>query len=295
MSLSLIPCSYCNKRFFKDNRHINENLKLGHKFYCSTECQSSFKNKRIQSRCQNPVCNKEFIKRRCEVSRNNYCSRFCAATVNNTKFPKKVAMIRKCKYCRERMFKYRIYCSVKCKAIDKTISKEEIIEQIIEFYKKYGRIPLKREFHRYSAARERFGDWNNAIKVAGFKPNPVMFSDNCVANDGHSCDSVAEKMIDDYLYSQNIPHQRCIPYPESECTIDFKIGDTFVEYFGLAGEHSRYDELRKIKQGLVRKFRLKLVEIYPKDLIPFSKLESILNKIILEALSKANPPEIPAS
>lgn len=276
MTSSLVICAYCTKNFLKDNRHINENIKLGNNFYCSSDCQYSFKSKKVELGCENPACTNKFKRVQNEISLHYYCSRSCAVAINNGRFPKRVATIKRCKYCGKRMFKYRIYCSVKCKAKDKTISKEEILKQITSFHEKHRRIPLKREFNHYSAARKRFGNWNNAIKVAGFKPNPVMFADKCIANDGHACDSVAEKIIDDYLYERDIPHIRNIAYPEGVYTADFKIGSNLVEYFGLAGEHRRYDELRVIKQKLARKYKLKLIQLYPKDLYPHSRLEAIL-------------------
>lgn len=277
MAFSIILCSYCNKKFSKDNRHINENLRLSHKFYCSIKCQSLYKNKRLGFRCQNPNCNKEFIKKRCAVSQNNYCSRSCAVRINNVRFPKRSAVSRKCNYCGNKLPSRRKYCSARCRSDALSISKEELIYRIKEFYKQHGRVPVKREMNGiYKPARKYFGTWNYAIEVAGFRPNPIMFADKCIANDGHICDSLAEKLIDDYLYGKNIQHQRCIPYPNSECTADFKIGDTLVEYFGLAGEHKRYDELRRIKQKMAKKYRLNLIEVYPKDLYPQNKLENIL-------------------
>lgn len=276
MPLGYIACSYCKKDFLKDKRHINENLKLGNNCYCSSKCQYLFKNKQIELECENSACVNKFKRAPNDISLHNYCSRSCAVAINNAKFPKRAAIIRKCKYCEERMFKYRIYCSVKCKAKDKTISEKEIIEQIVDFFIKYRRIPLKREFHHYSAARKRFGNWNNAIISAGFKPNPVLFAEHQIANDGHSCDSIAEKLIDDYLHEKGILHERNIPYPEGEYSADFKIDDKWVEYFGLTGEHKRYDELRAIKQKLVRKYKISLIEIYPKDLYPHNKLAIIL-------------------
>ena len=56
----------------------------------------------------------------------------------------------------------------------------------------------------YGEAREIFGSWNNAVEAAGFKPNPVLFAEKHTADDGHHCDSLAEKIIDDWLNSQKI-------------------------------------------------------------------------------------------
>lgn len=276
MAFSLVHCSYCSKGFLKDNRYINENLKLGSNFYCSPKCQYSFKSKKKELSCENPKCDKRFRRKPKDISPHNYCSTSCAAIVNNKKYPKKI-IVRTCNYCYERLLPYRRYCSVKCRSGALTISRQGVIDRIQNFYKQHGRIPVKREMWGiYKPARKYFETWNHAIEVAGFKPNPVMFADKCLANDGHICDSLAEKLIDDYLFGKNIQHQRCIPYPNSECTADFKIGDTFVEYFGLAGEHKRYDELRKMKQKLAKKYKLNLIEIYPKDLYPQNKLGSIL-------------------
>lgn len=142
-----------------------------------------------------------------------------------------------------------------------------------------GAFQLKREMYSiYKATRRYFGTWNNAIIAAGFEPNPVLFAKHHIANDGHICDSLAEKIIDDYLSERKIKHERSIPYPEGSYTADFKIGKKIVEYFGLAGEHKRYDELKEIKQRMVKRYKLKLIEIYPKDLFPVHNLENLLGK-----------------
>ena len=75
---------------------------------------------------------------------------------------------------------------------------QELILRIKRFNKKHGRIPLKREFNStYILYLKRFGGWNNAVRIAGFNPNPVFFAKKFIALDGHVCDSFAEKIIDD--------------------------------------------------------------------------------------------------
>lgn len=278
MAFSFVTCSYCKKAFLKDNRHINENIKLGNNFYCSAKCQYTFKNKQVDLECENLACMNKFKRAPNDISPNNYCSRACAVSINNMKFPKKIAVIRKCGFCDDKLLNYRKYCSVNCKSRALTISKEEVISRIKHFHKKHGRIPVKREMWGiYKPARKYFGTWNNAIIAAGFKPNPIMFADKCIANDGHICDSVAEKIIDDYLSEKGIVHERSVVYPEGEYTADFRIEDKMIEFFGLAGEHKRYDEIRTIKQKIMKKHGLFLIEVYPKDLYPHNKLEKILN------------------
>lgn len=284
-----VNCSFCGKKYFKDTRHINENLKLGYNFFCSPVCQHSFKNKQIEFICENKDCKKKFKRAPHNTSPHNYCSRSCAAIVNNIrKIRNKMGInglyrikVRKVLTEKERRAKKlagsRLGGKNRWLNYQSKYTKEFIIGEIRSFVTRNGRLPVKKEMQRLcSRARERFGTWNNAIEAAGFDPNPVLFAKHQIANDGHLCDSLAEKVIDDYLFEKGITHERNISYPEGVYTADFKIGDKLIEYFGLAGEHKRYDELRLIKQKLIKKFSLKLIEVYPKDLYPRNHLDEIL-------------------
>lgn len=197
MAFSLIVCSYCKKVFLKDNRHINENKRLGNKSFCSPQCLASFRSKQVEITCENSKCEKSFKRLPNNISKYNYCSRSCSIMINNTKFPKRVAIIKKCNYCGSSLLKYKygVYCSHKCSSKAQMMDIKEVINEIKSFYKKNGRIPVKKEVRHYSVARRFFGTWNNAIIAAGFKPNPVLFADRCIAKDGHMCDSIAEMII----------------------------------------------------------------------------------------------------
>lgn len=276
MSLGVIKCARCRKEFLKDQRYIRENIKLSHNFFCSFTCQYSFKNKKIELLCENPRCGRKIKRKPKDISPHNYCSRSCAISINNTKFPKRRIVQRNCPTCGRYFVGYTKNCSVECRNKAAQIREDIIINDIKRFYEITGRIPLKREFLHGHSARKRFGTWNQAIEAAGFKPNPVMFAKKQVAKDGHICDSIAEKIIDDYLFEKGILHERNIPYPGGKYTTDFKIGDKYVEYFGLAGEHIEYDEIKKLKLKIAKKYKFKLIEIYPKDLYAKRGLERIL-------------------
>lgn len=276
MAFSLVTCSYCSNDFLKDNRHINENIKLGNRFYCSPKCQYTFKNKQKQLICENKDCKKKFKRAPHSISPHNFCSHPCAATFSNTlrwgpKKPKRLLTKEE---------KIKIWTEANrnhWKEYWLSHGEDYIISKIQDFVINNKRIPVKREMSGiYKPARNFFGTWNNAIEAAGFVPNPILFARHQIANDGHVCDSLAEKIIDDYLYERGIVHERHYFYPGGIYTADFKIGNIFIEYFGLAGEHRRYDELRIIKQRIARKYRLDLLEIYPRDLYPQNNLESIL-------------------
>ncbi len=301
MAFSLVTCFYCHKTFSKDNRHINENIKLGNKFYCSTQCQSSFKNKQKQYLCENPGCTNKFLRTPGSVSFRNFCSSSCSATFYNkgrvrnksgyNGSDKSVINYHKsmlsdikpiyCKYCGNKASYGHNYCSNKCWAKDHEISKEELIKQLQILALKLGRSPTRRECKHFSSCAKYFGTWNNALIAAGLTPhrslNQKMYSRRkCFAKDGHSCNSVSELIIDNWLYKNNIVHKKETPYPIGKFTADWSLSEkTFIEYFGLAKDSRRYDlEILK-KQEVCKKSGINLIEIYSKDLFPANKLDQI--------------------
>lgn len=138
-----------------------------------------------------------------------------------------------------------------------------LLKKIKDFFLKYGRIPLKREFNSFAEFRRRFGSWNNAIRAAGFTPNKVIFSKKFTARDGHICDSFAEKIIDDYLSENGIIHERNVYYGDTKMSADFLVGDIRIEYFGLAGIKRDYDKNIEKKRSISEKNNYNLLEIYP--------------------------------
>lgn len=276
MAKSWIECRVCRVSFLKDNRHINENKKFGNNFYCSPKCQYVFKRKLKELTCESVGCNNKFKRSPCDISPHNFCSHSCAATFSNTKKwgPKKP------KRLLTKQEKIKIWTTANRRRAQEywlTHGKNYIISKIQHFVIKNGHIPVKREMWGiYKPARKFFRTWNNAIEAAGYKPNPVLFANHQIAKDRHFCDSLAEKLIDDYLYEKGILHERTIPYPGGIYTADFKIGNKLIEYFGLTGEHKRYDELRLIKQRIAKELKMELIEIYPKDLYPRNRLDIIL-------------------
>lgn len=282
MTLVKVVCAFCGKKFLKTRGRVNESKKRGWKIYCSSNCQNKAKTKQRTYRCCNPDCNKTFKRtpRRISSTKTCYCSQSCAAFVNNKKYPRSHPKIKVCPVCGKKFFGPRKYCSQLC--IFKTrVSKQQIIEGIRGFYRNNGRIPLKKESHHYRATRERFGSWNKAVKAAGFEPNPVRFAKKFIANDGHRCDSLAEKIIDDWFYARKIKHKINVSYPKDKSlTVDFLIKNYWIEFFGLDGELDSYDKLKKRKLKIAKEEKLKLVALYPKDLFPKSRLDKKLDFLI---------------
>jgi hypothetical protein len=152
-----------------------------------------------------------------------------------------------------------------------------LLDKIVSFHEKHDRIPLKREFNMYHEYQVRFGSWNNAIRLAGFAPNPQLFAYKFVARDGHKCDSFTEKIIDDWLYKRGINHKRNVSYPGTKMTADFSLGsDVILEFFGLAGVQKQYDKIIERKRQICRDKKLRLIEIYPRDLFPKDRLSKLV-------------------
>lgn len=124
-----------------------------------------------------------------------------------------------------------------------------------------------------------FGSWLNALIQAGVLEDGTRKTSRgiqSIAKDGHVCLSLGEKTIDDYLYSHGIHHEKEPRYPEGNFRGDFKVGNTFIEYFGLTGNPD-YDAKTKEKIRLCKKHNIILIALYPEDLISQKKLEDKLS------------------
>lgn len=165
---------------------------------------------------------------------------------------------------------------------EKLYSRNELLCFIKEFQQSTGRIPTKKDMPgKDSTIRRYFGTWNKAITEAGFNPNPALFAKKHEADDGHICDSYAERIIDDWLTSNHVSHQRSVVYPGSRFRTDFLVGDVYIEYFGLHGNSVKYDKLMAQKLEMIARCNIKLVSIYPDHLFPEPKLDEILGFLVV--------------
>lgn len=260
-TLIKVICSNCGSDFSVSLKRFNESNKRKWKFFCSTPCRNSSKLTGKIIKCDNPACKKTFYRAANEINATgNYCSSNCSAIISNPKrkgqkysitykgptttekvlkISKLVLHTKKClnPQCTNLIAESRKFCSNACQWKYSSPGIEEIkvkvISEIKNFVFIHRRIPVKRECYGiYKGARVAFGTWNNAIKAAGFDPNPVLFAKKYMAKDGHKCDSLAEKIIDDWLFSHKVNHQIHVPYPgQKHLTADFVVGDRWIEFF----------------------------------------------------------------
>lgn len=282
MSFSYVNCSYCDKEFLKDNRHINENKKFGHRFYCFLTCQYKSKTKQTELICENPNCHNKFKRTPSNISFRNFCSSACAMKIIGPENGLKHKKYRYCQYCGKAVTGNHQYCSSKCCGLAHAISKKQLINQLNKLAQKLGRSPTKREC-RFSRSCERwFGSWSNALLEAGLIPhrslNQKMYRRRkCIALDGHICNSVSELLIDNWFHQNKIVHQKEVPYPKGKFIADWSLSqNTLIEYFGLANDSKIYDEEIKKKRVVCKEFGMNLIEIYSQDLFPKNKLNQVL-------------------
>jgi hypothetical protein len=92
-----------------------------------------------------------------------------------------------------------------------------------------------------------------------------------LASDGHICHSLGERTIDDLLSAAGIEHTREPGYPEGNFRADFQVGETLIEYFGLAGD-PQYDEKTRVKREICTRHGVRLVCLFPQDVVDSAKL-----------------------
>ena len=91
---------------------------------------------------------------------------------------------------------------------------------------------------------------------------------------------LGEKTICDIFHRYGIPHEREVAYPGSRAfRADWAVGETLIEYFGLAGDPG-YDERTKAKRKLAVEHGLTMIALYPKDL---AERSSLLKKLGIDA------------
>lgn len=135
-------------------------------------------------------------------------------------------------------------------------------------------LSLMRSKPSNAAIKVAFGSWFDALVGSGVLEKGARHNVRgiqCHAKDGHMYFSLGEKTIDDILLGMGLTHEREARYPESGLRADIKVGDTFIEYFGLAGNPD-YDEKTRIKVEHVRKHNLRLLSIFPRDLADAQRL-----------------------
>ena len=126
-----------------------------------------------------------------------------------------------------------------------------------------------------------FGSWIAALDAAeqlegGVKKTRYGYM--CIAKDGDLCRSLGEKIIDDYMFAQGIAHTREPIYPgKRKYRADWKVGDYFIEYWGLQGE-ADYDQKSEVKREISTQNKIPLIEVTSDQLYNLDQVFKILTE-----------------
>ncbi len=154
----------------------------------------------------------------------------------------------------------------------------------------HSNINLFRELSRtYSGKwyKHNYSNWLNVLVQANVLPNAqrkTPYGTMCLAIDGHVCNSIGEKIIDDWFHHNNIIHIKEPLYPinlefnpKNKLRADWKIEQHYIEFCGLKGLPF-YDEKMKTKRQLSTKLGIQLVEIFQENLSSLDQcLKFLLN------------------
>jgi hypothetical protein len=145
----------------------------------------------------------------------------------------------------------------------------------LDFQERLALLRVLQQKPTIGRVKELFGSWLKALIEAGILEDGTRRTSRgtqCLAKDGHACLSLGEKTIDDFLYYHAIPHEKEPRYPEGNFRGDFLVDSVFVEYFGLRGDPD-YDAKTRRKQRICKEHGIKLISVYPDDLVSADRLK----------------------
>lgn len=144
----------------------------------------------------------------------------------------------------------------------------------------FGRAPTSKEFDALEGFPGAFhymkrGGWRNWLRRCGlyYERPDNWFGRKITTKDGHVVRSAEEAQIDDWLATRRIYHEYEPLYPgQKRYKADFKVGETYYEYCGLAKRFEKYDVKLQKKVELAKQLNIKLVLFYREDLNNLEKI-----------------------
>lgn len=208
------------------------------------------------------------------------------------------------KYLHERYFPYLSKSQLSAQArkfnlvkdSDKGVKwydKEDLLEQLEHVIREMGRVPMLTELQDHGLPSEKtfkryFGGLTKACELIGVeRPNYNQIVDRLYQDDNHNlCLSKVELDISNFLIQQNISfikeynYKNVIPSDiAGQRRFDWKIGDKYIEYFGLIN-HTHYKSEADKKIQMCKQFNINLLALYPDNIYKKKDWE----KIIIEFL-----------
>ena len=108
----------------------------------------------------------------------------------------------------------------------------------------------------WQTVRELAIAWGMTLRPSGWYVGPPI-----VCADGHVVRSTYEKRVDDWLTEQGLGHEYepTTPFP-SRWRADFRVGDTYIEVWGVRGQ-ATYEAKKRAKVQAYRRHGIRLIEL----------------------------------
>ena len=166
------------------------------------------------------------------------------------------------------------YCSKSCYTLATSVipvmTKDELLSWLKSYYTEHGIISSKIvPFSIRRQARNLFGTWNSALEKAGVKlATSNRGRKGVVCHDGHSADSTEEALIDNWLSSHGLAHDRDKYYPGTRMTCDFYLieYDVWIEYLGLYVTDDSYRARFEEKKRIAAENSTTIIGVLPSDI-----------------------------
>ncbi|RSL29307.1 hypothetical protein D7Z54_31895 [Salibacterium salarium] len=170
--------------------------------------------------------------------------------------------------------------------------KKKLDTHIFELIKKLGGFPSSKELTYLGEYAVKYRLCKMYGSIAAAKKEYGFMDTTIVANDGHACDSFAEKIVDDFLDSYEIPHTRNVKNFLSNGVVavpDFMITNTVIievlmcDYRdNLKGNKTylNYTKRYLLKREAYLEKQFEIIEIFPDDLKNFNSLYKKLLPLI---------------
>lgn len=158
---------------------------------------------------------------------------------------------------------------------------DEVLEaKLKEAGEIFGRAPTSKEFDALegfpgASHYMKRGGWRNWLRRCNlhYERPDNWFNKKITTRDGHIVRSAEEAQIDDFLAEHKIYHEYEPFYPgQKKYKADFKVGETYYEYCGLAKRFKNYDAKTQKKVELANRLNIKLVLFYREDLNNLEKI-----------------------
>lgn len=151
-----LKCNNCNETFIK--KKIDPRSKTS---FCSKKCQSAGQVTKKEVTCK--ACNKIFLKQPAQISENNFCSRSCAAKINNQGVQRNKPKKKACAVCSTVFETNKNHSSRTC--CEKCFKNSESIESVEHYVEKgkYINSAVKKSYMQ----ERTISELQNKISVSG--------------------------------------------------------------------------------------------------------------------------------